>query len=113
MENMSIKDVILEKKTDSYGVNMNDFKAPQELTVEVTLNEYRELVSKVATRQDAIDKIGKEKYELQKEKELLKEQVEGLKAENYELQKKVDELKKMQIPMQSEVALYSAECEKA
>lgn len=91
-ENISVKDVVFEKKTDGYGYNMNDFKAAQELTLEITLNEYRDLVTQVATKKDEIDRANADKYERENEIKRLKEQVESLKAENYELKKTCDRL---------------------
>ena len=42
MENTVIKDVVLDKKFDGYGTNYNNFVAQSEITVTITLNEYRE-----------------------------------------------------------------------
>ena len=90
MENVSVKDVVLEKKMDNYGHNEDNFVASQELTVTVTLSEYRKLVSSDATRSEAIKKAESDKYEREQEIKSLKAQVEALKAENYELKKAVE-----------------------
>ena len=91
MDNMSVKDVVLEKKMDNYSSNNNDnFVASQELTVTITLSEYRKLVSSDATRSEAISKANDDKYERESEIKSLKAQVEALKAENYELKKAVE-----------------------
>lgn len=90
MDNMSVKDVVLEKKMDSYGNNSDNFVASQELTVNITLSEYRKLVSSDATRSEAISKANSDKYERENEIKSLKAQVEALKAENYELKKAVE-----------------------
>ena len=90
MDNMSVKDVVLEKKMDNYGNNSDNFVASQELTVTITLSEYRKLVSSDATRSEAISKANDDKYERESEIKSLKAQVEALKAENYELKKAVE-----------------------
>ena len=88
MENVTIMDKVLEKKMEGYGFEKADFTAPQELTVTITLCEYRDLVSKVATRQAAIDEANKDKYTRDSENTRLKEELATLKAELYEYQKK-------------------------
>lgn len=90
MDNMSVKDVVLEKKLDNYGSNNDNFVASQELTVTITLSEYRKLVSSDATRFEVISKAKDDKYERENEIKSLKAQVEALKAENYELRKAVE-----------------------
>lgn len=90
MDNMSVKDVVLEKKMDNYSSNNDNFVASQELTVTITLSEYRKLVSSDATRSEAISKANDDKYERESEIKSLKAQVEALKAENYELKKAVE-----------------------
>ena len=62
MDSVSITDKVLEKKLDTYGNNNENFVAPAELTVTITLGEYRDLVGKVATRQAAIDKLERMGY---------------------------------------------------
>lgn len=93
MDNMSVKDVVLEKKLDNYGSNNDNFVASQELTVTITLSEYRKLVSSDATRVEAIDKANKDKYERERKIEALEKQVAELKAENYELKKELEDIK--------------------
>lgn len=90
MENITVKDVILDKKLDEYGCNKNNFVAGSELTVEITLNEYRELVSSNATKNSDINKANEDKYKRDSENESLRKQIEELKAENYELKKKLE-----------------------
>lgn len=55
-ENMATVDLILNKKTESYGFEKNDFVAPSEITVTITLGEYRSLITKAATADEAIRK---------------------------------------------------------
>ncbi len=87
MDNTVIKDVLLDKKLDKYGFDNNDFLAAGELTVTVTLSEYRKLVKDVATAQARIDKAEADRYERNRENERLTEENNKLKAELYEMQK--------------------------
>ena len=87
MENTIVKDSILDIKLEGYGVNINDFKADQELTVEITLREYRELVKDCATASRRIDEANADKYERSLENKQLRDEVDALRAENYELRK--------------------------
>ncbi len=87
MENTVIKDVLLDKKLDRYGFENNDFVAAGELTVTITLSEYRKLVKDVATAQARIDKAEADRYDRNRENERLTEENNRLKAELYEMQK--------------------------
>lgn len=85
--NTVIKDVLLDKKLDRYGFENNDFLASGELTVTVTLSEYRKLVKDVATAQARIDKAEADRYDRNRENERLTEENNRLKAELYEMTK--------------------------
>lgn len=87
MENTVVKDVILDKKIDKYDYKSEDFLASGELTVTITLSEYRKLVKDCATAQARIDKAESDRYERNSENEKLKEENNRLKAELYELKK--------------------------
>lgn len=87
MDNTVIKDVLLDKKLDRYGFDNNDFLAAGELTVTITLSEYRKLVKDVATAQARIDKAEADRYERNSENARLTEENNKLKAELYEMQK--------------------------
>ena len=87
MDNTVIKDVLLDKKLDRYGFENNDFLASGELTVTITLSEYRKLVKDVATAQARIDKAEADRYERNSENTRLTEENNKLKAELYEMQK--------------------------
>lgn len=93
MDSVSITDKVLEKKLDTYGNNNENFVAPAELTVTITLGEYRDIIGKVATRQAAIDKANEDKYSRDSENERLKKEIAELKAELYEYQKKTEAAK--------------------
>lgn len=88
MENTVVNNVVLDKKLDGYGVDskLQNFVAPHEITVTITLSEYRELVSKAATRDADIDKANADKWTREDENKKLKEEVAELKAKLYELQ---------------------------
>jgi len=45
---------VYEAKMDDYSCKLNDFKADHELMIMITLNEYRELVSKVAELKEKV-----------------------------------------------------------
>ena len=86
MENTTTMNAVLEKKLDGWHSNDQNFVAPQEITVTITLCEYRELVEKNATRKADIDKANSDKYERDTENKQLREEVARLKAEIYEMQ---------------------------
>ena len=56
-DNITLKDVVLDKKLEGYGSEgrLNNFVSSQELTVTITLAEYRELVGSQATKKADID----------------------------------------------------------
>lgn len=87
MENTVVKDVLLDKKLDRYGFENNDFVASGEITVTITLSEYRKLVKDCATAQTRIDKAESDRYERNSENEALKKANAELKAELYEMKK--------------------------
>lgn len=87
--NISIKDVVLDRKLKEYCANDDNFIAAQEITVTITLKEYRELVSISATAKADIDKANNDKFAREQTIKKLTEEVSNLKAENYELRKKV------------------------
>ena len=98
MDNVKIENLILEKKMDGYGTNNKNFVAPGELTVTITVEEYRELVSSDATRKQQIDEANADKYERNQKIEKLTKEVEELKAELYETKKLLDQYKEKEEP---------------
>lgn len=86
MENVT--ENLTHKKLNSWGSNLNDFKAEKELTVEITLNEYRELIESKALRDKDKEEANSIKYKLEKEKEN-----NGLKLENNKLREELLEYK--------------------
>lgn len=93
MDNITIShfenDAIQEKKLENYGWEKKNFLAGQELTVTITLGEYRELVASKATADQATQAKTNEIAKLQQDLKKAQEQAERLKAENYDLQNKV------------------------
>lgn len=89
-ENMGTVDLILNKKTESYGFEKNDFVPPSEITVTITLGEYRSLITKAATADEAIRKAEADKFSRDADNKRLKEMVEALRAELYDLQKRAE-----------------------
>lgn len=93
MENISIShfenDAIQEKKLEGYGWEKKDFLAGQELTVTITLGEYRELVASKATADQTVQASREKAAKLEQDLKKAQEQAERLKAENYDLQNKV------------------------
>ena len=93
MENISIShfenDAVQNKKLDSYDWGKDNFLAGQELTVTVTLREYRELVASKATADQTVQASREKVVKLEQDLKKAQEQAERLKAENYDLQNKV------------------------
>ena len=81
---------ILKKKTGNYDTNYKNFIAPAEITVTITLEEYRALVANDATRKQAIYKANEDKYARETEIKAVKEENARLKSENYDLKNKID-----------------------
>lgn len=72
--------IIPAKDFDHYGSNRNDYANGQELMVEITLAEYRELIGSKAKADHEQHKLVMEKIELEKQIKELKEQIVALKA---------------------------------
>lgn len=93
MDNITIShfenDAIQEKKLETYGWEKKVFLAGQELTVTITLGEYRELVASKATADQTVQASWEKVVKLEQDLKKAQEQAERLKAENYDLQSKV------------------------
>ena len=93
MDNITIShfenDAVQDKKLESYDWGKDNFLAGQELTVTITLGEYRELVSSTATAKQEVDAKIMKVAALEQDLKKAKEEVDRLKAENYDLQNKV------------------------
>lgn len=91
-----IEKMLLETKFEGYSneSRKNDFVAPQEITVQITLNEYRKLVETAATTKAQIDAANSDKYARENEIKDLKKKVDELRIENSELKAQLYELSK-------------------
>lgn len=61
---------VLDKKLRDYG-NHDDFVAPRELTVTITLNEYRSLVMAKGVNDKTIEYLRNKNYELEQKVQTL------------------------------------------
>lgn len=95
MENTIEVNTVLDKKLDGYGVDarLQNFIAPQEITVTITISEYRELVREVATKQADIAKAESDKYERNRKIEDLTKENAELKSRLYDLQSSMNNAK--------------------
>lgn len=75
----TVDTLVLNKKIENYGKNI-DFVAPRELTVTITLSEYRELVNYNAKCSYENEKIRSEKWKLETDNKKLTETIEALKT---------------------------------
>lgn len=82
-----------KKQTDNYGDTPNNYVIDHELTVKITLAEYRELVSDQATMKAQIKRAEENRYSREAENKQLKEENELLKAEMYEMNKTLEKIK--------------------
>ena len=93
---------IIENKTD-YMRNVDNFIVENELTVTITLSEYRQLVKNDAISQRQIDEANGDKYTRERQIEQLEEENKKLKSELYELQKYYDVLAEDHKELRNEV----------
>ena len=85
-ESVNVTSTILDKKMEHYRWDARDYVAESEITITITLAEYRALVTSEATKQYDIAKANEDKYKRDDENRRLKEEVEALRARLYELQ---------------------------
>lgn len=85
-ESVNVTSAVLDKKMEQYSWNGKDYVAENELTITITLAEYRALVASDATKQYDIEKANQDKYKRDEENRRLKEEVEALRVKIYELQ---------------------------
>lgn len=85
-ESVVVTSAVLDKKMENYNWSAKDYVAENELTITITLAEYRELVQSAATKQYDIAKANEDKYKRDSENKMLKEEVDCLRARIYELQ---------------------------
>lgn len=87
-----IEESLLKKKFDSYSSDYNDFQAEHELTVEITLNEYRTLIKEKAISDFRIKKAEENKYTREEENKKLKQENKKLEMQLFEYRKQYGEL---------------------
>ena len=85
-ESVNMTSAILDKKMEHYRWDAKDYVAEREITITITLAEYRALVASEATKQYDIARANEDKYKRDSENKLLKEEVDCLRARVYELQ---------------------------
>ncbi|MCI8397471.1 MAG: hypothetical protein HFJ52_07695 [Clostridia bacterium] len=87
-----IEESLLKRKIDSYSYELKDFQAENELTVEITLNEYRKLIEEKATADYRIKKAEENKYTREDENKKLKKENKELEKQLFEYRKQYGEL---------------------
>jgi len=65
----------LEKAIEGWGVEREDFVVDKEITVTITLHEYRDLVKVKAIKDFEIEKIKSKNYSLEEENKKLKQRI--------------------------------------
>lgn len=78
----SSNEEVLKMKVDAYGSSRNDFASAGEITVTITLHEYRSLVSTQASYESTRSKLWNRESELKELKEKMSEKerrIESLK----------------------------------
>lgn len=90
MEN--VVETLTSKKLEGWGSNLHDFKAEKELTVEITLSEYRDLIKSKATKEADVEKANKDKYTRENENEKLKKEKKELEDKLFEYRKRFGDL---------------------
>ena len=82
-ESVNVKSAILDKKFEHYDYKAIDYVAEGELTITITLAEYRALLKSDAIKEHCITKANADKYEREAENKRLQEEVNALRAKLY------------------------------
>lgn len=77
-ESTNVRSAILDAKMDKYSWEEKNYVAEGELTVTITLSEYRRLISEIATKEYDIKKANEDKYKRDAENQALRNEVERL-----------------------------------
>lgn len=85
-ESVSNQQFYYTKEFSSYGSSEDNFVTNQELTVTITLNEYRSLVGKNSSSESVISKLKSDCWKSSSEIKQLIEENNELKAKIFELQ---------------------------
>ena len=94
-------------KFNSFSCDTDNFAVDAELTVRITLSEYRDLVSIKATKDVLVKQAETDKWAREQENKGLKEENAKLKSENYDLLQKLQALQDPEIAAdKNSVTLY-------
>lgn len=107
-ESLKLAEKILNEKL-AHSSNNNNFKGPAELTVEITLNEYRALVASDAVKAAKIDEANSKRWSCETEVKLAKTENASLKEENVALKEEIYGLKKCIENLSTELEELKAE----
>lgn len=77
-------DYMLQKKTEPYSSNLHDFVADGEITVTITLSEYRDLVSFKANGDSKINELRSCLFKSEQNVRELEEKVKTLQSQIFE-----------------------------
>ena len=100
-------------KFNSFSCDTDNFAVDSELTVRITLGEYRDLVSIKATKDVLVKQAETDKWAREQENKGLKEENAKLKSENYKLLQKLQELieaQDLKIPIDKNSVTLYREC---
>ena len=86
-----MNEIITDKKLDAWNYALDNFQAEGELTVTITLYEYRQLVKDNAIANYKIDQTNQDKYKRVEENEALKKRVKELEQELFELRCSIEQ----------------------
>lgn len=102
---------VLQKKLDNYHSELNDFVSPQEITVTITLNEYRRLISDKATSSERISTADRLRYQAHEDLDKCKKENEVLLSENADLKDKLGTATVKTVNLQQQFDALEAENE--
>lgn len=103
---------VLQKKLDNFHSELNDFVSPQEITVTITLNEYRRLVNDKATCSERISTAERLRYQANEDLDRCKKENEALLSENADLKSKLGSATLKNVELQRKLDASEIEIEK-
>lgn len=83
---VNVTNAILDKKMDCYSWQVQDYVAEQELTVTITLAEYRRLITELATKEYDIGRASEYRYKYENETAALAKECEELRMRLHRMQ---------------------------
>ena len=83
---VNVTNAVLDKKMDCYNWQAQDYVAEQELTVTITLAEYRKLITELATKRYDIDRANEDRFKRENENAALAKECEELRMKLYRVQ---------------------------